>query len=457
MNALPPACSTEPMRLRTKITLGILLLFAAFLRFMVVTETEVIEPLRADAKQYFTYAYNLKYHHVYSMDQKGVVTGETPSPDYFRNPGYSLLITPFVSQPPLVNDLFFIELAQAVGSTLIVLLVFLCVHRFFAVWVAWSAAILTTLSPHLIHINVYILTEAAAAVSLAILLWWQSRFSVTHALNTQKIWLLIAGCCLASSTLIRPTMQWFIVPMAIWLLLQQSQQTNKNFKANLFALWPLVLGFIAIMSTWWIRNLINFGHLSDPRLFIGTIHHGMYPNFTFEGHPESFGFPYRFDPRSAEITASLSNLLQEVLRRFQEMPAEHLQWYFFGKPIMFWQWNNNAQGAGNFLIYEVAQSPYASNPLLIATAITMYFLHWPLVGLGMLGMILVWTPASTYLSIGQKNMARFSSLLLAYFVLLHMVGAPFPRYSMPLLPVLYVQAILTLYLGLQVWKSKHAA
>jgi hypothetical protein len=45
--------------------------------------------------------------------------------------------------------------------------------------------------------------------------------------------------------------------------------------------------------------------------------------------------------------------------------------------------------------------------------------------------------------------ARFVSLVLLYFTAMHMVGAPFPRYSIPLRPFLYGMGLLTAAWGWQ--------
>jgi hypothetical protein len=41
-------------------------------------------------------------------------------------------------------------------------------------------------------------------------------------------------------------------------------------------------------------------------------------------------------------------------------------------------------------------------------------------------------------------MTRYISALLIYFTVLHMVGAPFPRYSVPLRPFQYAMALYAL-------------
>jgi glucan phosphoethanolaminetransferase (alkaline phosphatase superfamily) len=85
----------------------------------------------------------------------------------------------------------------------------------------------------------------------------------------------------------------------------------------------------------------------------------------------------------------------------------------------------------------------------------MHTLHWPLVLLALAGCIIIWLPASlTRLSEPQAFTARSISLLLIYFTLLHMVGAPFPRYSIPLRPLLYGMAMFTLAIGAVVVRAR---
>jgi hypothetical protein len=171
----------------------------------------------------------------------------------------------------------------------------------------------------------------------------------------------------------------------------------------------------------------------------------MYPNFTYEGHPESFGFPYRFDPRSAEIVASLSSVISEIIRRFMVEPGEHLYWFLIGKPLMFWNWSNDAQGAGDVFIYPMRHTPFTSNLLLYILHEAMRFLHIPLVVIGMLSSLIAWFPMAKrrVQDQGQLWFWRANSALLLYFVAIHMVGAPFPRYNIPVLPVLYMQVMLS--------------
>jgi hypothetical protein len=75
----------------------------------------------------------------------------------------------------------------------------------------------------------------------------------------------------------------------------------------------------------------------------------------------------------------------------------------------------------------------------------MKWLHVPMVAAAALGCLLVWLPAVTRTN-GHETLfaARFVALVLLYFTALHMIGAPFPRYAIPLRPFLYGMAIFAL-------------
>ena len=76
----------------------------------------------------------------------------------------------------------------------------------------------------------------------------------------------------------------------------------------------------------------------------------------------------------------------------------------------------------------------------------MHALHWPMVILAFFGSVMAWLPLSR---IGLKDStvfpARVASLLLIYYTALHVVGAPFPRYSIPLRPFLFGLALFPPY------------
>jgi len=57
---------------------------------------------------------------------------------------------------------------------------------------------------------------------------------------------------------------------------------------------------------------------------------------------------------------------------------------------------------------------------------------------------MVWLPGMTN-RVGEKQvtMLRFISLVMAYFTVIHLIAAAFPRYSIPLRPLYYGMAMFT--------------
>ena len=85
----------------------------------------------------------------------------------------------------------------------------------------------------------------------------------------------------------------------------------------------------------------------------------------------------------------------------------------------------------------------------------MRITHEPLVILSLLGSLLVWiAPQSARINQGILVVVRFVSALLIYYTILHMIGAPFPRYSVPLRPFQYGMALFCLYTLYNVVKTR---
>lgn len=121
--------------------------------------------------------------------------------------------------------------------------------------------------------------------------------------------------------------------------------------------------------------------------------------------PASFPF-FLYDPKTREISKSKTAVIRKVLRRFR------------------------------------------------LTHRLMHFLHAPLVLLGLMGCVFPWLQA-VWLYLDSKKVAalRFISLILLYYTLLHIIGAPFPRYSIPLRPLLYGMAIFSVHFMFQYLSS----
>jgi hypothetical protein len=81
----------EKREFRQRLTIyGLLVLVigAWFFRLEYNAQTTIIQPIRADARQYVIYAYNLKNHGTFSQD----FPSDRPVPDSLRSPGFPMLV-----------------------------------------------------------------------------------------------------------------------------------------------------------------------------------------------------------------------------------------------------------------------------------------------------------------------------------------------------------------------------
>ncbi len=429
MNSSPTFTGTLKNRL---IPLGLLaILSLAFgLRVHTVLTTEVIIPLRADAGEYFLYAYNLNQFETFSKSDVGYTQNKQPEPDAYRTPGYPLFLTLFVDGKVTGKVITHILVAQAFLSTLAVYLTFLFCRKIFSEPKSLAVALLTAISPHLININTYILTESLFSFFVVLFFWTLSRMKSTVNLKA-FLWL---GLILGLASLVRPVIQYFVVLMCFLSLFTFGTRKGGQASAVMLA------GFFLIFGPWMARNLTTLGVLADDQVKYYNLKYGLYPGLMYQDDPKTFGYPYKYDPRATDVKPQLGSVLQEAGRRFSEEPVRHLKWYLYQKGIMYWSWHM-VVGAEEHMIFPVAKSPYFNNPLFIFTSEAMKILHWPLVILGLLGTVIIWIPRFNGEYTGEQLLfIRTLSLLLIYFTAIHVITFSLPRYAIPIRPLLYTMA-----------------
>ena len=410
-----------------------LLVVGFYLRSESLWQTVVVPPeIRADAKDYFMYAYNLTHHGVYSRDERGLTQEYIEiKPDALRSPGYPLYLSIFIGTESVGVFLARVLFGQALMSSLTVVVAFFMCRRFLNLFWASLATGLTAMSPHLVVMNSYLLTETLFCFFLVVACWWVGWAASKASWKTTGI----LGSLLAAAYLTRPSLQFF--PL-IFAFLMSAVLPNRKPTQCIAA---FLLGFLLVTAPWFARNIASIGQFSDDTLQVAFVHHGIYPDFMYNQKAESYGFPYRFDPSSPAISRNTGTVFKEVMERFMKGPVEHATWFFLKKPIAFWSWNI-VQGQGDAFVYPVSRTPYTNNPVFVWSHLVMRGLHNPLMWIGMMGCVLAWLPAvSRWLGPEGLPVVRFVSLLLAYFTALHVVGSPFPRYSVPLRPLIYGMAM----------------
>lgn len=420
------------MNVRTVLILLAIVLLGGSLRVLAISNTVVDHPVRADARIYYFAALNLERWGVFSRAEP---TSRPPEPDAFVPPGLPLAIMPFVEFPPSDRMLFRFNSFQVLLSVLTIVATFGLFRLFAGESVALLAAFMVAISPHLIVMTTYLLTETQFTFLLLC-----GVTALGYGLSRERWgWAIVGGVLLGLSALTRATTEYFpifLLPFLFWSL-----DRRQFFKLAL----PAVISALLVIGAWKLRNLHALGSISDPTLFVNTLLHGMYPDFMYEGMPASRGRPYAFDP-FALAPHDAREVIQELLRRATEHPLAYLYWFLIGKPLSLLSWDIVA-GAGGIFVYPVVASPYFDMPVFQVTQAVSLGAHIPLTAAAVVGCGLVLMKAKIVaLSDAERRVAVLVCALILYFVAVHMVGAPFPRYGIPLRPVVYGLGLYTLVL-----------
>lgn len=414
------------------------------IRIQYVNQTVVAIPIRADARQYVVYAYNL-FNGTFSKDFPN--GSAIPRPDSFRSPGYPLFIVLIFA---LGGDTDTVVYAQAVLSALTVLITFGIGIQFLPLWGSVFASALVAISPHLISMTSYVLTETLFSFTLLL-----SIFLFILAEKKHSALLFIGSGLLFGYTYLINQTTIFIPFLFIFIIFVRRIRGNKLF--------PNIALFIIIFSVfpagWELRNIISLSP-EAPRgsdRVVQTLSHGSYPGFVYK-NPNMKYMPYREDPMQPAFGASFSNFSKIFLARFKERPIRYLSWYLFEKPYYLWSWNtlqsqvggNLGRGRGDVYVYSVKTSLYLTSAGANLSRNIMKYLHPAILVLALVGVLLVFIKYRS-----RKNnyffydWSIFLFFVIIYYTSLYTIFAPWPRYSIPLRPELYLFVLWTINSGIE--------
>ncbi|MCP4152519.1 MAG: hypothetical protein GY757_32585, partial [bacterium] len=217
---------------------------------------------------------------------------------------------------------------------------------------------------------------------------------------------------------------------------------TENVKSRWKTTGLFLLVFSLFPVSWTIRNTIavESDSLKGGARAITTISHGAYPGFVFKD-PKFKYYPYREDPMQPAFGSSFENFRKILWERFKQKPVRYLTWYLFEKPYYIWSWDNlqsqgqkRGKGTGDIYIYPVRNSLYYTSNAANILRLSMKILH-PAILISALAGILLFI-VSRQLTLGTPLL-----IVIVYYTLLYTVFAPWPRYSVPLRPELYLFAI----------------
>ena len=424
----------------TVIALTLIVGFGSMLRFQAFSESVLDEYPRADAARFLVYAYNLKNFGIYSRSDYTLIPADTDiatareiiQPDGLVAPGYAFFLSRFLGGDYTEKQRDSIVLTQVILSSLTILLAYFAFAQMSSL-LGLGVAALTALSPHLVNMNLFLLSETLFCFLLIGFVWLLGFIRK----GTNWPLFLMIGLVFAMASLTRSWIQAYLFILVPFLVFSHARIPFRRALVTF-------IGAAILFAPWMIRNEIFLETTADPSHAVISLHHGMYPDMMYEDQPESFGYAYNYDPKSPELGKSISTTLAELKTRASEQPAKYLRWYLYGKAQLVLSWKMIAAADATF-IYPVKNNPYFSDPAFYLSSYYMEQIHGLLMVLAVAGTLLVWLPARLQLlSENGLVLARALSLLVLYFLAAHSVVAPYPRYSIPMRPVLYAMSLFPL-------------
>lgn len=398
--------------------------------------SSVDEQIRGDAARYVVTAFNLHHFGVYS-DESATDRHTPPESRTDLSPGYPLFLAPFFGLASSREDLIERVLAvQVLLGSLIPFLTFLLARTQLGPGASWFAACLTALSPHLIAIGGYLLTDTlfTFALLLAMLAFVLSR-------SQPYGWLpLVAGALFGLAQLVREigvAIPLFLAPLYFAVPARDTGASRRRSARNALLL-LLGAGLVAVPQTILHERAIR-GHplreANDPwMLFVA----GSDIDLVLESTPLTR------DPEFERMKSDPAYGAAALRARIRAEPLAYLRWYLAGKAAFMWRWDNLYHG--DVYQYPMIRRGFDEHLLLRAVRAPMRWIHAPLHALALLVAPLL------FLFERRRGKTNDEVILLGlpllavclYHALLLTILLPMPRYSIPLRPYVYVLAAMAL-------------
>jgi len=432
-----PNPNPEPFWKNDTFILIVLTLAAFLLRMYYINNTEIISPIRADAAQYVSYGYNLAHFGTFSAE-----SSPTPTPDSFRSPGFPLLLAAAFTVGGEARWYPWALFLQSLLSCLLVPLAYLLSRLFLPRWGVFMTVVMVALSPHLIAMNSYLLTETQFSLTILAALT-----SYLYAYRQESRMLFILAGLLFGFSYLTNEIGLFI-PLILGLVTYFMHRKSPLAPAPSRVMRYLLTGalvFLLFPAGWMLRNTLNVppGSPDGSSRALATLSHGTYPNFIYKD-PAFKYYPYRDDPEQPEFSSSLQNFGKIFWRRFQERPLRYISWYLLEKPYYLWSWEMT-QGQGDVYVYPVSESLYTKSKIADYSRLLMKILHYCWMLLCLLG----------FFALGQRLRQGSKELpiilvfsVLIYITVVYTIFAPWTRYAVPFRPLFYGTGTWTLWLFL---------
>lgn len=439
-----------------------LFVVALGIRLYYQSEAQVYKPLRADAHKYFSVAFNMAFHGVYSP-APAFQRVARPKPEGGLRAGYPLFLYPFVKAAAVSDEYPFfarreggleqinrglnaavrrvvnaVTTAQALLGSITVVLTFILALSIFPLRWALVAALLTALCPHLVAMEGYVLTETLftfVLVAACVLLVFASR-------NGRWPLGAVAGVLLGFEVFIRPAAILLVPFAALACLLRAPGDTPVKWQVRVKPLGALLAASIMVFCV--PRFFLPESSATDERSVESTFakHFILGADVKLERSAEWKKNP-QLSAKRKRMEKDTRYMIEALWQQFRENPVRMLGWYLGGKILFLWRWDNFVSGDVSGSCNDVYQYPmlrrgFHTGGILVAVHSLMKLLHWPLFCFTLLSVVFI----ATGWRAGRVPHGLIVPLLvLTYFAVLFTVLMPLPRYSLPMRPLSYVLAV----------------
>ncbi|MFW6108250.1 MAG: ArnT family glycosyltransferase, partial [bacterium] len=264
----------------------------------------------------------------------------------FTDPQRSLVVRSF--RPPLLpvvlagiygvagHRLWVARTAMAVMGAALCLAVMAIVRRVFDERTALVAGLLTAVYPKFVYYAGLLVTETLCTLLLAVAI--VLLLAACEAERRRWLW-AAAGVALGLGTLARSSLLLFAPVAALWVLIVRPLKRRAVLEATL-----VVVGFVAVMTPWWVRNVRVHGR------FVAATTEGGYTLWV-TNNPRATGGGHCFFPREKGEFDGLSEVA--IDRRFwrkglayiREHPGHFLR-LAGAKFVRFWRLWPHAEYVG---------------------------------------------------------------------------------------------------------------
>jgi 4-amino-4-deoxy-L-arabinose transferase-like glycosyltransferase len=406
---------------RTAIVIALLGGLLAFgLRWYYVVHAQVLQPLddvnvRADAVDYYRYAWNMVHHSTFSNDVPG---GADIRANSFRDPGYATLLAIWMKATSNYSGWYgAVLITQALLGGLTVTFLLLAVRRRASIATLSTAAILMAVWPHNVAMTSFVLSENLLSFLCASLLLCLSNAS--HSPSTGRY--VTAGLIAGMAALTNAVMIPFGIAFA---MAGQWKRIATRRHALAFAVASLLLP-----SLWAVRSVnLPTNKTSSQRAAMNLVQ-GSWPTYHAAYQLAMTGDEdgeRTIEAMSSEIGAFQQGIgtgLSTMWARMSKHPLTYLAWYL-EKPALLWSWDIRI-GQGDIYVYPTRDSPFRSIRLWKAVEAACYLANPLVLILALIGAFeaLLRRTAGT-VELGMATMAVLVTIV--YSVL-----QSEPRYSVP--------------------------